>query len=397
MRRSFCCASTAALFVVLALPGLCTACLSPVAFAVPALLEAIAAPALAEIRTYTYGGSGEDFLVHLAVSEDGRIAMTGRSDSVDGTLSSRTKTGHSAWLLCVDAQGNVLTNFLTRHGARDCLRFPVFHGDGSLTAVLDADSAGEQELIRFDREGAILARTVIPIPDGATGLGVSGMTDEGYLFYEVSGETIIRHTLYDWDGRFVRDWNADEDPGYVARAERHVVRVSNSEGWLTAIDESGVEHPIAKVMAWSDEGWDVYLNALLSLEDGGAVAAGYASDENGFRSGYIARWDAQGKRVFEWWLPGEIPFTLERTPRGFAAAVCNVNSPNGIYEQALAFFDGDGIQTGSIPLGDGVGDCETATLPDGGIAVLILYVVNAGEEPIDLNARLVIVPPEDFL
>ena len=74
--------------------------------AVALLLCLLCARALAQ--AYTYGGSGSDALDELAVSGDGRIVMTGYTNSSDGTLASRTKTGRSGWVLCVDAQGNAV-------------------------------------------------------------------------------------------------------------------------------------------------------------------------------------------------------------------------------------------------------------------------------------------------
>lgn len=355
--------------------------------------------ALAEPRAYTYGGSGMDFLINIAASEDGRIALTGYTDSVDGTLAGRAEAGQSGWLLCVDAQGNILINFHTRRGIRDCLRFPVFHEDGSLTAVLDVESAGEQELIRFDREGNVLMRTQILPSGGETAVSVVGATQEGYLFYEKSGMFITRVFLFDWEASLLQSWAIDDAPDDIARAERHAIRDEQGECYLVALGEFGEETRLAKVMAWTeDEGWDVYFDSLVSLADGGAAAAGYSSPgEDGAQSGCLARWDAQGNPVFAWWLPGEIPHALERTPRGFAAAVSGAASANGLREEALAFFDEDGMQTGRVPLGSGTGYCQTVTLPDGGIAALIPFVPGEHREPIDLDARLVIIPPEDFL
>ena len=91
------------------------------------LLCMVCAFALAEPRVYTYGGSGHDQMSGGAVSTDGRIVVTGLTTSTDGTLSSRTKSGHTGWALCVDAQGNVLWSFCSRLGSGDRMDAPVFH------------------------------------------------------------------------------------------------------------------------------------------------------------------------------------------------------------------------------------------------------------------------------
>ena len=101
------------------------------------LLCALAHGAIAETRSFTYGGSGHDILYEAAVSADGRIVLTGTTDSDDGTLSSRTKTGRSGWALCIDAEGHILWNYCTRIGSYDTLRYPVFRADGQVSMLLE--------------------------------------------------------------------------------------------------------------------------------------------------------------------------------------------------------------------------------------------------------------------
>ena len=80
------------------------------------LLVMMAAQACGEARTYTYGGSGEDVLSDIAVSAEGRIALAGYTESADGTLALRTKSGRSGWVLCVNEEGEVLWSFCRRQG-----------------------------------------------------------------------------------------------------------------------------------------------------------------------------------------------------------------------------------------------------------------------------------------
>lgn len=54
-----------------------------------------AATAWADQAVYRYGGSGREYLDDIDVSADGRILMTGYTDSTDGTLCDRTKTGRT--------------------------------------------------------------------------------------------------------------------------------------------------------------------------------------------------------------------------------------------------------------------------------------------------------------
>ena len=129
--------------------------------AVALLLCLLCARALAQ--AYTYGGSGSDALDELAVSGDGRIVMTGYTNSSDGTLASRTKTGRSGWVLCVDAQGNVLWSFCSRRGTHDIMSSPVCHEDGSVTVILEAedDTGTKKELIRLSRDGEVMHRSIM--------------------------------------------------------------------------------------------------------------------------------------------------------------------------------------------------------------------------------------------
>lgn len=73
---------------------------------------------------YIFGGSKNEILNGVAVSEDDRILMTGYTASSDGTLAGRTKEGHSGWALCVDRNGNVLFSFCSRRGSQLCCGGP---------------------------------------------------------------------------------------------------------------------------------------------------------------------------------------------------------------------------------------------------------------------------------
>ena len=118
---------------------------------------------LADVSSFRYGGSGHDILYHAAVSADGRIVLTGTTDSSDGTLSTRTKTGRSGWALCIDTQGNVLWNYCTRLGSYDTLRYPVFLADGSVTLLLDTSHSSLYEVvwIKLDTQGREVARKTL--------------------------------------------------------------------------------------------------------------------------------------------------------------------------------------------------------------------------------------------
>lgn len=127
-----------------------------------ALFVLFAAGACAQQR-FTYGGSGVEYFDQAAVAPDGRIVMTGLTDSVDGTLSSRTGTGRAGragWALCVDAAGEVLWSFTTQLSKYDMLRYPVFRADGSVTMLADTSPAGAYEVwwLHVSAQGRCLTR-----------------------------------------------------------------------------------------------------------------------------------------------------------------------------------------------------------------------------------------------
>ncbi len=61
------------------------------------------APALAEERTRSYGGSGADRLTRLIEYGDGLIAV-GRTDSRNGDLAMRTRRNQAGWMLCLNGE-----------------------------------------------------------------------------------------------------------------------------------------------------------------------------------------------------------------------------------------------------------------------------------------------------
>ena len=170
------------------------------------LLCIFAADAYAQTRSYTYGGSGHEILYEAAVSADGRIVLTGLTDSADGTLSSRTKTGRSGWALCIDAQGNVLWSFCTRRGSHDTLRYPAFLSDGSVAMLLDTSHDGlyEVEWIRLDKDGHPLDRRILAsrsMPWLVRGGGVLNTPESGYVVHAFNKKTAEQLSLlYTLDG-----------------------------------------------------------------------------------------------------------------------------------------------------------------------------------------------------
>ena len=356
---------------------------------------------LAEPRAYTYGGSGDDNATDLAVSADGRIVLAGYTNSADGTLATRTKTGRSGWALCVDAQGNVLWSFCTRLGNHDTLRLPVFHEDGSVTLMLEAEwlEAGKQELelIRLDARGELLSRRTLLLADNDESyVFVSRATDEGYILNRISRDLQkTEYTLFDWDGERLRELDAKRESGVHVRAQDHLVRVEGDTGTLMGVDEAGNETPLAHVFdVEKDRRLSARIWSLISLADGGAIGAGVAGRDGEYK-GRLVRWDAQGNLVFDWQMVGETELdALACTANGFAAVgYVEGTETASIAEWTLTFFDEAGIRVKSIPLGDAMwGDNKIAQLPDGSL-VIVQRVDNEGSSS---NTRVTVVPIEDI-
>ena len=167
--------------------------------------------AAAESMSYRYGGSGCDILYEATISADGRIVLTGTTDSSDGTLSTRTKTGRSGWALCIDMQGNVLWNYCTRIGSHDTLRYPVFLADGSVTMLLDTSHSGLYEVvwIKLDAQGREVARKTLQsrgVPWIVRGGGVLDAYQSGYVIDALNKKTTENMSLYyTFDGEFVKE------------------------------------------------------------------------------------------------------------------------------------------------------------------------------------------------
>ena len=359
--------------------------------------------ALAEVRTYTYGGSGSDELLDIAASADGRIVMTGYTNSTDGTLASRTKSGHSGWALCVDAQGNVLWSFCSRLGTADTMAAPVFHEDGSVTVVLCADRGAQDayELIRLDQNGEVVSRKTMLEGDTVQSMRIPRATGGGYVLrQEDENLEPISFTLFDFDGEIIRTLYGWEVGGaYMAYllAENHVLRGVYGGALLTAIDSQGYESILAEPddLIPNAGRYTVYLG-LVSLPDGGVAAAGRVV-ESGKRQGRLTRWDAQGQVLFDWWVQMCELLDIAYTGSGFVSLLLpgeqGLSLGEGQFTWSLACFDENGVQTGSVPLPqtdsyNGV----IAVLPDGSVAVAQNVTGEDGSEDVCLT----IVPKEDI-
>lgn len=316
------------------------------------------------VSTYTYGGSYRDWLYQMAVSDNGYIALTGWTESSDGTLKNRTKKGRSGWLLVIDNEGKEIVNFCTRLGNHDNLSDPVFHEDGTLTAMLFAEDANvgwvKYELIRLDMDGKVLSRKVVAQKGEKDEhyITVVGRDERGYILQErMFGDGgYTRYEIVDYDGN--RAGRLDGWHQLYAIADAHVIHAQEEDGkemFLYRSDGQGGETQLCKVFDLREDHLrPVMYDGFLSLPDGGAAGCGWVLEEKDgdkTRIGLFTRWDAQGNIVSEMRTPGWGYGELALRPGGFAATAYPWDEGWQNDEVCtLYLLDQNGVMQGTVPL-----------------------------------------------
>ena len=117
------------------------------------------APALAEERTRSYGGSGADRLTRLIEYGDGLIAV-GRTDSRNGDLAMRTRRNQAGWMLCLNGEGAPLWSYCTAKDGRNEMSAPFAHENGQISAVLTGRGIDGLEWLIVSGEGRLAQRRV---------------------------------------------------------------------------------------------------------------------------------------------------------------------------------------------------------------------------------------------
>ena len=269
-----------------------------------------------------FGGSRQDQINDLALTNDGRIVMAGVAASSDGTLSDRTKTGISGWVALVDLQGNTYWNFCSRHGSRDMMKAPVVQADGTITVLLESDGNeyDQTELIRLSMDGNVISRkTLVKIPKGNSGCAPEwpGVFSGGYviatfdLATKIDFEPIYRYSTkptyqpvyhwFDFAGNLLFKTQALWQNSVAQVSQNHVIEAIDQTYWLCSLDEKGNHTQLVKLYEGSRSTLDY--RDLISLEDGGAAACCYQM-VNGEESTFIQRWDAKGSLALEAGIKG---------------------------------------------------------------------------------------------
>ena len=293
---------------------------------------------------YTYGGSKRDWIHDMTVAPDGRIAITGYTESSDGTLSDRTKTWRAGWVMMLDQEMNVKWNFCSRSGDADHMRYPVFRGNGQLTAVHHTE--GKQiKIVWIDEDGEeVSSNTVMTVKTEDETISVVGAMADGYLMCRAEDYRSTRtFTLFDWLGG--RLWTLAGVDSVQAVSGKHLLCETEEGLFLSEVDSGGLLTTLCAVA--KPEGGNVkrQYESLTSLDDGGAVACGsiWEGTSSAHAQGLISRWDAKGNLVFEMIVTLGNLKDIVKTDRGFAATCAYQENLEGRIDWQLLEFDEQGI------------------------------------------------------
>ena len=144
-----------------------------------AALMLAGAPALAEERTRSYGGSGADRLTRLIEYGDGLIAV-GRTDSRNGDLAMRTRHNQAGWMLCLNGEGAPLWSYCTAKDGRNEMSAPFAHENGQISAVLTGRGIDGLEWLIVSGEGRLAQRRTAPAVETVCAHGGTDMTGMPY-------------------------------------------------------------------------------------------------------------------------------------------------------------------------------------------------------------------------
>lgn len=302
------------------------------------------APALAEERTRSYGGSGADRLTRLIEYGDGLIAV-GRTDSRNGDLAMRTRRNQAGWMLCLNGEGAPLWSYCTAKDGRNEMSAPFAHENGQISAVLTGRGIDGLEWLIVSGEGRLAQRRTAPAVEAVCAHGGANMTG---MPYDRDGAPHLALIVEHGDGACcVADLDADgrlaQGAGFPKGTAGFAPCVDGS-GRLVSADCAGGEAGVMLVTPGTDDapvriplsGVTVEAaTAVLPLEDGSAVVGGKRGG-----GGFLARVNALGETLFA--VATDAP--LERLAANSSGFV-------GQDGARLVYFDEDGRLLGSRTAG----------------------------------------------
>ena len=248
-----------------------------------AALLLLSAPALAEGRTRSYGGSGADRLTRLIEYGDGVIAV-GRTDSRNGDLEMRTRSNQAGWMLCLNGEGAPLWSYCTAKDGRNEMSAPFAHENRQISAVLTGRGIDGLEWLLVGSEGKLAQRRTAPAAGEACAHGGAAMVGMPYdrdgaphlaLIVDHGDDTCCVADL-DLDGQVTRGASfakgaVDLAPCLDGSGRLVSADCENGEAGILLVTPGTEDAPtrVALSGAAADE-----VTAVLPLEDGSTVAAG---------------------------------------------------------------------------------------------------------------------------
>lgn len=302
------------------------------------------APALAEERTRSYGGSGADRLTRLIEYGDGLIAV-GRTDSRNGDLAMRTRHNQAGWMLCLNGEGAPLWSYCTAKDGRNEMSAPFAHENGQISAVLIGRGIDGLEWLIVSGEGRLAQRRTAPAVETVC---AHGGTDMIGMPYDRDGAPHLALIVEHGDGACcVADLDADgrlaQGAGFPKGTAGFAPCVDGS-GRLVSADCAGGEAGVMLVTPGTDDApvriplsgvTAEAATAVLALEDGSTVVGGKRGG-----GGFLARVNALGETLFA--VATDAP--LERLAANSSGFV-------GQDGARLVYFDEDGRLLGSRTTG----------------------------------------------
>ena len=302
------------------------------------------APALAEERTRSYGGSGADRLTRLIEYGDGLIAV-GRTDSRNGDLAMRTRRNQAGWMLCLNGEGAPLWSYCTAKDGRNEMSAPFAHENGQISAVLTGRGIDGLEWLIVSGEGRLAQRRTAPAVETVC---AHGGTDMIGMPYDRDGAPHLALIVEHRDGACcVADLDADgrlaQGAGFPKGTAGFAPCVDGS-GRLVSADCAGGEAGVMLVTPGTDDApvriplsgvTAEAATAVLPLEDGSTVVGGKRGG-----GGFLARVNALGETLFA--VATDAP--LERLAANSSGFV-------GQDGARLVYFDEDGRLLGSRTTG----------------------------------------------
>lgn len=305
-----------------------------------AALLLLSAPALAEGRTRSYGGSGADRLTRLIEYGDGLIAV-GRTDSRNGDLDMRTRSNQAGWMLCLNGEGAPLWSYCTAKDGRNEMSAPFAHENRQISAVLTGRGIDGLEWLLVGGEGRLAQRRTAPAVGALCAHGSGSLTG---MPCDRDGAPHLALIVDHGDGTCcVADMDTDgqttRGAGFAKGAAAFAPCVDGSGRLVSAVCENGEAALLLVTPGAQDAPTRVALSgvaadevtAVLPLEDGSTAAAG----RNGGR-GFLARVNALGEMIF-----------AAATDAPFERLAANSSGIVGQSGEQLVYFDEDGRLLGS--------------------------------------------------